>query len=268
MVPSRGVSDEEPDHASRREVGSDAAERAVTQKEKALQPRRQRQMELALPAARVADTSWVTILTGQVHRGILAKIGPHATTVWLVLRSYARLQDGRVYLSLSEIQTLTGISVMTIRRAIQALEEHRMLQVVREGAGKRSRYFIVDLVAFADVAGEDVVAAREALELGEKSGEVAIRYVPSTSSKDRAQLDSWLAGGLAPTSPNVQIIGSNVQINVENLHLHLDTHDGAEIAPFIREGLARFAAAKAARDAAATDARVINVESASREGKK
>lgn len=225
--------------------------------------RRHRQLELEMPA-RAADLTFFYMFSAEIQRGLVARLGTAAFSVWVVLRSYARLVDGRVYLSLSDLHKATGLSINTIRAAITKLETEQLVQVVVEGKQKR-RYFVVDLVPFKAVEGEDLTAAVEQLERGENDGRIALRYVPKTASRDRQEVAHWVRGGTAPSSPNVQLVGEQkiIHQHVEHQHVHVHVHGTAapssqdELAPFVQSVLEKVRATTEQRKKEASERAVV-----------
>ena len=216
--------------------------------------RRPKQIPLDLPI-RTADLSFFYMFSAGIQRGIVKELGVSAFSVWVVLRAYARLSDGRVYLSLSDIHEVTGLAITTIRTAISKLETRKLIQVVTEGKQRR-RYFVIDLVPFKNVENEAQTEALEALREGQSDGEFAVRYVPKTATRDRQEIAHFLEGGSAPGSPNIQLIGQMIQ-HVEHLHVHLT---GDQAPSFLREALERVQETAKRRAEEAASRTVIQVE--------
>lgn len=226
--------------------------------------KRNRQLELEMPV-HASDLTFFYMFSAEIQRGLVARLGTSAFAVWVVLRSYARLADGRVYLSLSDLHKATGLSVNTIRQAITKLEDEKLVQVMLDGKQKR-RYFVVDLVPFKTVQNEDLTTAMEALDRGEKDGMVAVRYVPKTASRDRQEVQTWMQGGFAPSSPNVQLVGSQTVLHqhVEHQHVHVHVHppegDQADVPAFIRQAVERVRTLQVERTRQATERDVVTVQ--------
>lgn len=203
------------------------------------------QLDLDLPL-HAGSLQFFSMFSAEIKTGrLVPRLGATAFTVWVVLRAFAELETGRVYLSLSDIHNATGLGIGTIRRAITKLEEERLIQVVQEGQQRR-RYFVVDLLPFKTVREQDHQGALEALAQGENDGVVALRYVPQTARKDRDQVATFLRGGSMPTSPHVQVVGEQkiIHQHVEHQHVHVHVHGdgqrpGSDLPPFIRATMDR-----------------------------
>jgi DNA-binding MarR family transcriptional regulator len=207
--------------------------------------KRSEQLDLDLPL-HAGSLQFFSMFSAEIKAGrLVPRLGATAFTVWVVLRAFAELETGRVFLSLSEIHSATGLGIGTIRRAIAKLEGERLIQVVQDGQQRR-RYFVVDLLPFKTVREQDHQGALEALAQGENDGVVALRYVPQTARKDRDQVATFLHGGNPPTSPHVQVVGEQkiIHQHVEHQHVHVHVHGdgqrpGNDLPPFIQATMDR-----------------------------
>jgi DNA-binding transcriptional ArsR family regulator len=168
--------------------------------------------QLDLPI-RVADLSFFVLFSGAIRQGLVSDLGATCFTVLVVLKSHARTSDGRVYLSVSQLASLTGLAPNTVRAALKKLEQKQLVQVVEEGKTATRRYFIIDQFAWKKLDGS-VTDALEALEDGLSDGRSSVRYVPRSSTLDRQQLQAWLEANQVPTSPNVAVVHQEVQRQV------------------------------------------------------
>lgn len=213
--------------------------------------------QLDLPM-RVADLSFFVMFSGAIRQGLAAELGATCFTVLVVLKSHARPSDGRVYLSVSQLASLTGLAPNTVRAALKKLEQKQLVQVVEEGKTATRRYFIIDQFAWKKLGSGSVTDALESLEDGLSDGTSSVRYVPRSSTMDRQQLQAWLEANQAPTSPNVSVVHQEVQRQVvqqqvvqqqvvqqqvvQHFHIHPPGTDDATAeaaveftAPFLRE---------------------------------
>jgi len=227
----------------------------VEEKKNKLQ-RQARQLDLQLPLYS-ASLHFFTMFSAGIRSGqLIPKLGAPAFTLYVALRAHADFETGRVYLSLGELQRVTGMALMTIRRAIKKLEDEKLLRVVQEESAKRRRYFVVDIVNYADTGTDPQAAVRQLLEGGEAAGELAVTYVPAQVAKNRQAIQRFLEDGTL-ASPHVQLVANqqvgqqfvaNQQVGqqlVVNQTVHLHLHNGeqpeAKSAPFIEATLARVA---------------------------
>jgi len=165
--------------------------------------------QLPLPI-RVYDSSFFISYAGAIKQGIVREIGVVPFCLVTVLKAHARPSDGRIYMSLGDLSSVTGMSVSTIRRALRTLEEKQLIQVVQSGETSRRRYFIVD--RFRWKYGENSTTdALEALESGQHDGESSVVYVGRTATSDQHQLQAWMTANEVPMSPNVQVIAQKVE---------------------------------------------------------
>lgn len=207
---------------------------------------RARQLDLQLPVY-VANATWFLMFSAEIQNNLVARMTPNVFAVWVVMRAHADLSSGKVYLSTSDLQRLTGLSRKTVLKAVDRLAEGRHIQIVSDGKQKR-RFFVIDVLRFK-VAGTDPQAALEALETGgEETGHLAVRYVPKTATRDRAEIVQFLEKGSPPTSGNVMRVEAGATVNVghverleQHLHVHIDN-------PELQQRLERMMRLSAERD--------------------
>ena len=213
--------------------------------------------QLDLPM-RVADLSFFVMFSGAIRQGLAAELGATCFTVLVVLKSHARPSDGRVYLSVAQLASLTGLAPNTVRAALKKLEQKQLVQVVEEGKTATRRYFIIDQFAWKKLGTGSVTDGLEALQDGLNDGISSVRYVPRSSTMDRQQLQAWLEANQVPTSPNIAVVHQEVQRQVvqqqvvqqqvvqqqvvQHFHIHPPGTDDASAeasveyaAPFLRE---------------------------------
>jgi hypothetical protein len=224
-------------------------------------PRAKTQLQHQSAQARVADLGFFVLFSGAIRQGLVKKLGSSCFTVLIVLKSQARQSDGRVYLSVAQLEELTGLARNTVRSGLKKLEQEQLIQVVEDGKNSTRRYFIIDHFAWKKLGNGSTTDALEALERGfEPDGTSSIRYVPRSSTTDRQQLQAWLEENQMPTSPNVAVIHQDVgrqviqqqvvqqqvvqqQVVVQHIHIHPPNTEEATAqmtvegynAPFLRE---------------------------------
>ncbi len=172
-------------------------------------PKRQSQ-QLDLPIYQ-ANLNWFLMFSAEIQNNLVARLTPNVFSTWVVLRAHAELATGKVFLSTTDLQRLTGLSRKTVLKAIDRLAEGTHIQVCTEGKQKR-RFFVVDLVKFAPTGTEGV----------EEPKALAVRYVPKTSARDRETIAQFLQDGKLPSmgtsTANVWRVdgqGGGVTVNAE-----------------------------------------------------
>ena len=70
-----------------------------------------------------AETTWFHVFRDMVENGDVAKMGPHAVTVYLVIKAHTNFSTGRAFPALETIVEKSGISESQVKRSIKALEE-------------------------------------------------------------------------------------------------------------------------------------------------
>jgi Helix-turn-helix domain len=157
-----------------------------------------------------ADTRFVLLVTSLFSSGLAAKLGPSAVVVFLVLRSSANYQTGKVFLGQRLIAEQAGITTATARRALATLEAHGLITRHQAHANARTTYTITDRIP---------VFQRD--EEGEKqpAGTLAIPYVPVVAAARLNEARAALVRGVVPQ-------GSPVVLNLTiNLVQHSGTGD-------------------------------------------
>lgn len=162
--------------------------------------------QLALPLFS-ASLHFFTMFSQQIRSGyLIPKIGPSAFSILILLRSHADLETGRIYLSLSQIEELTGMANMTIRKAIKTLEDEGLVRIVSDSNSKKRRYFVIDLVPFKNSEGDPQRAAAALLEGEKPDGLLAVPYVPNAAAGDRKAISRFLKDGSLPLAGNIQVV--------------------------------------------------------------
>ena len=170
------------------------------------------------------------MMAGEMKRGLIGELGVHNFAVWCALRSNVNL-DGRIYCTIKTLQAQTKMSKPTIIKAIAFLEERHLLQVLRDE--KHHRYFVIDQIPYKRIDQEDIAAAVSALNEGAPDGMLAVRYVPKTAARDRADAQNFLVHGQPPNqNPNIQLVANKTNVVMGDqlvvmgdLHVHLPPNE-------------------------------------------
>lgn len=147
-----------------------------------------------------AQTAWFHVFKSMVDSGDVAAMGPGATTVYLVIKSYSNWQDGRSFPSLRVIEEKTGMSKMTITRHLKTLEQFGY--ITRESGrndGRVNRYTLREKVVIQNDKDEPQAVA-------------TWDYLPSTVKAAVAELRNVALKG---DFEGVRLI------NIERLHINI-----------------------------------------------
>lgn len=130
-----------------------------------------------------AQTTWFHIFKSMVDSGDIAKMGPYATTVYMVIKAYTNWKTGKSWPGLELIVEKTGISLAQVKRSLKVLEENGYIS--REKVGRHNKYTLREKVSVMDGSGEDKRPVAEA----------TWDYLPSTVKAAVAELQNFVVTG-------------------------------------------------------------------------
>lgn len=163
-----------------------------------------------------AQTHWFHVFKSMIDQGDVAKIGPHAFTVYAVIKAHTNYSSGIAFPGIDLISAKSGVSPAQIKRELRTLEEAGY--ITRERVGRSNRYTLREKIQVTDEHGRPQAVA-------------TWDYVPSGVQRAVADLKNFLvAGELAGTkivhierlSMQINVGGENTQINLESLLADLD----------------------------------------------
>ncbi len=159
-----------------------------------------------------AETTWFHIFKSMIESGDVASMGPHAVTVYLVIKSYANYSTGFSFPNLKLISEKSGISLAQVKRCLNTLAEHGY--VIKEKKGRHNVYSLREKVNISDSSGRPTAVA-------------TWDYLPSTVKAAQAELRNFLLSGeddnklqyihVERLTLNVQVGDHNQQINLGNV---------------------------------------------------
>ena len=144
-----------------------------------------------------AQTTWFHVFVSMVESGGVAKMGPHAVTVYLVVKSYTNWKTGRAFPSIDLIVEKSGISRAQVMRSLATLTEHGYLNRVKEG--RKNVYTLREKVEITDDTGRPAAVA-------------TLDYLPSTVEAARAELKRFMLTGESD-GKIIFVENLNIQIN-------------------------------------------------------
>lgn len=147
-----------------------------------------------------AETTWFHIFKAMIDNGDVAKLGPYAVTVYLVIKSFTNFSTGLSFPSVETIKEKSGISAIQVKRCLKVLEEAGYIS--KERIGKNNVYRLREKVEFTDDSGRPAAVA-------------TWDYLPSTIDAARAEIKNFKLTGNADGLQVVHIekLILNVQIN-------------------------------------------------------
>ena len=69
-----------------------------------------------------AETAWFHIFKTMIDNGDVARMGPYAVTVYLVIKSHTNFATGRAFPALETIAEKSGVSLAQVKRELKTLE--------------------------------------------------------------------------------------------------------------------------------------------------
>lgn len=127
-----------------------------------------------------AQTTWFHVFKAMVDNGDVAKLGPYAVTVYLVIKSYTNFSTGRSFPSVETIAEKSGISDKQVKRCLVTLEDSGY--ITKEKKGRNNVYTLREKIEFTDQAGRPAAVA-------------TWDYLPSTVEAARAELRNFQMTG-------------------------------------------------------------------------
>ena len=85
-----------------------------------------------------AETSWLHVFRAMIDSGDVARMGTHAVTCYLVIKSYTNWSTGKSFPAIETIAEKSGISLAQVKRPLKTLEEHGYVTKTKAGR-RRSR---------------------------------------------------------------------------------------------------------------------------------
>ncbi len=144
-----------------------------------------------------AETTWFHVFHSMIETGDIARMGPYAVTVYLVIKAHTNFRTGRSFPQIETISDESGISRSQVIRELKTLEEFGYISKTRDG--RRNEYRLREKICIQDGGGRPTAVA-------------TWDYLPSTVEAARADLKNVLISGDFAGSRIVQI--ERLQVNI------------------------------------------------------
>lgn len=140
------------------------------------------------------DSSFQTEQRDLFASGMVAEIGVNAYAVWSAIKYHADYATGQAWPGMRRLGELVGLSKSSVDRAIDALEQARMLRVVKGGNRRRGQTYIA--------------RERMSVRLGERIlCTIIVDYVPARLRGQIERIENALTKGGDPDAfAEVEII--------------------------------------------------------------
>ena len=146
-----------------------------------------------------AQTTWFHIFNAMIESGDVAKLGPYAVTVYLVIKAHTNFSTGRAFPAIETIVEKSGVSKRQVIECLKSLEAFGYL--TKEKVGRNNVYRL-----------------REKIEISDKEGRPAAvatwDYLPSTVKEAKAELRNFLMSGAVDGKiVMIEHLNLNIQVN-------------------------------------------------------
>lgn len=144
-----------------------------------------------------AETTWFHVFKDMIDSGDVAKMGPHAFTVYAVIKAHTNFSTGRAFPALETIAEKSGVSLAQVKRELTTLETYGY--IAKRKDGRKNVYTLREKVAFTDDSGRPQAVA-------------TWDYLPSTVQHAVADLKNVLVTGELGAARIVHIEKLQVQV--------------------------------------------------------
>ena len=127
-----------------------------------------------------AETTWFHVFVSMIENGDVAKMGPYAVTVYLVVKAYTNWKTGKAFPAIETIAVKSGISKRQVIKSLAVLTENGYLDQVK--VGRKNNYTLREKVTLKDQEGRPAACA-------------TWDYLPSTVEAARAELKRFILTG-------------------------------------------------------------------------
>jgi hypothetical protein len=127
-----------------------------------------------------AETTWFHVFVSMIENGDVARLGPYAVTVYLVIKAFTNWKTGKAFPSVDTIAEKSGISKRQVINSLAALIEAGYLDKVK--VGRKNNYTLREKVTLKDQEGRPAAFA-------------TWDYLPSTVEAARAELKRFMLTG-------------------------------------------------------------------------
>jgi len=148
-----------------------------------------------------AQTQWFHVFKAMIEQGDVAKMGPHAFTVYVVIKAHTNFSTGHAFPGIDVIAEKSGVSVAQVKRELKTLEAAGY--ITKEKRGRSNHYILREKINVTDAHGRPQAVA-------------TWDYLPSSVQHAVADLKNVLVSGDLAGAKVVHI--ERLQVNVTHLH--------------------------------------------------
>ncbi len=150
-----------------------------------------------------AKTHWFHVFKSMIDNGDVAKMGAHATTVYLVIKAHTNFSTGMAFPSIETITEKSGISKRQVINSLSTLESYGY--ILKEKKGRNNLYTLREKIEITDKQGRPQAVA-------------TWDYLPNTVQEATAELKNLLLKGELVDGKVIYIehLNVNMQINQDS----------------------------------------------------
>ena len=156
-----------------------------------------------------AETAWFHIFKTMIDNGDVARMGPYAVTVYLVIKSHTNFATGGPFL-LETIAEKSGVSLAQVKRELKTLEKFGY--ITTEKKGRANHYTLREKIEIRD-------------ESGRPSAVATWDYLPASVSEAVADLKNVIMTGDTSGARVVHI--ERLTVNVANAGVVLNFNESS-----------------------------------------
>jgi DNA-binding transcriptional MocR family regulator len=172
-----------------------------------------------------AQTQWFHVFRAMIDQGDIARIGPHAFTVYAVIKAHANYHSGMASPSIERIAEQSGVSVAQVKRALVVLETDGLILITK--SGRSNNYTLCEKIQITKADRPHTLATWA--------------YVPKRAGDTIKELKLALDADEITCTKILNIERLNVQINLAEGNSQIDSQtvniDWDRFPPSIRDML-------------------------------
>jgi DNA-binding transcriptional regulator YhcF (GntR family) len=88
------------------------------------------------------DSTFGTFQRDMFESGLVSEIGANCFVIWIAIKTHADFNTGAAWPSIRRIAEITGLSSMTVQKALKDLQTHHLLKVVKTGNQRQSTRYV------------------------------------------------------------------------------------------------------------------------------
>lgn len=88
------------------------------------------------------DSTFGTFQRDMFESGLVSEIGANCFVIWIAIKTHADFNTGNAWPSIRRIAEITGLSNMTVQKALKELQAQHLLKIIKAGNQKQSTRYI------------------------------------------------------------------------------------------------------------------------------